>query len=345
MSETVERAPAHRRTHGLERIQVQAAATLALLAVYFRFWTLFAPPDPLAPITFLAVGRSWPALGLVGFLCVLGAVVAAATLSSRREGALLALLIGAGGISLRSPGAGDLLWLQAPALGRTYLKSMEEVVLLWCGLAAAAVVIDLVRGVLGRLCPGWVWKSPLADVSEEDRARSLKEAQKAETEFVIRHGWISGLVRSLGIMGTQRAGVPTPPRKAMWEALQSLALALVLSGALLHITLQSGARGQILFSLAASFAVGVFIAHQCFPTPYSIVAWCLPLVAALFFYALAAAAPVPATVQGWTHVAPFGRVLPIDWLTAGGGGAVLGYWLSWRIHELRLIEKGQKKQP
>ena len=39
----------------------------------------------------------------------------------------------------------------------------------------------------------------------------------------------------------------------------------------------------------------------------------------------------------------YARALPLDWLTAGSAGALLGYWLSARVHELKLLEKLQER--
>jgi hypothetical protein len=41
-------------------------------------------------------------------------------------------------------------------------------------------------------------------------------------------------------------------------------------------------------------------------------------------------------------VQPYAYALPIDWMTVGEGGALLGYWVSQRIHEIRHFEKAQK---
>ena len=35
----------------------------------------------------------------------------------------------------------------------------------------------------------------------------------------------------------------------------------------------------------------------------------------------------------------YARVLPIDWLTFGIGGGLLGHWLSSRMHEAKHIEE------
>jgi hypothetical protein len=109
----------------------------------------------------------------------------------------------------------------------------------------------------------------------------------------------------------------------------------------LRLLLRTDDRMQILFALGASFAAGTLIASQLFPTPYGVAAWGTPVVAAVFFYLVSAFAAVPQTPAGWIVLPQHAMPLPVDWLS-GGGGAVLGYWISCRLHELRLLEHDEK---
>jgi hypothetical protein len=335
----------HQRMHGLEKIQVEVAAAATLAAVYFWIAPALAASDPLAPIVFLARGDFGRLGGLVLWLCGLGALCGALTISSRKEGALLALLVGAGGASLRSPSIRPLLWGHAGAVDRLYFSLIGEVLLLWCGLVLASLVIDLVRGLLGGLCPRWAWKSPLPEITDEARARVAadgRDAADGKGEHFARPG---GLLALFGYRGSSRARA-AGGKGAAAEALEALScagMAILLSVVLLSVLLQSSDRGQILFALAGAFAVGTLVANQLFPTPYGIAAWGTPVVAAAVFYALAAFAAIRSTPTGWLALPHTASPLPMDWLSAGGGGAVLGFWISSRLHELRLLERDEKQ--
>jgi hypothetical protein len=348
--------------HGLEKIQVEVAAVAALLAVHFWIGPRLASADPLAPITLLAQGQIGRGAEFLVAILGLAAFCAVITISSRPEGALLSVLIGVGGVSFLSPPIRALLWANEQNLSGLYLRMIGEVLLLWAGLVLAIVAIDLVRGLLGLACPALVWKSPMSDISEEDRARVAAGAGDAAVDSITRHvvtfgaisipGKIWSLISYFGHKGSAQAtarGAKAAPGQFM-ATLASAGLGLVLSVAMLMLLLQRPSigrglvdRGQILFALATSFGLGTLIANQVLPTPYSIAGWGLPGPAAIFFYALAALAPAHAPPTGWTNISLAACVLPIDWLAAGAGGAVLGYWISYRLHELRLMEKREKQ--
>ena len=104
---------------------------------------------------------------------------------------------------------------------------------------------------------------------------------------------------------------------------------------MLLVLMKSSNRGQILFALGASFLLGTMIAHQLFPATQSAVAWAGPVLGAVFLYALTCASSIGLGPQAWREVLINARALPVDWITFGAGGAVLGYWISARIHEMR----------
>ena len=121
-----------------------------------------------------------------------------------------------------------------------------------------------------------------------------------------------------------------------------LGLGLVVALVLLMLLMRSSDRGQILFALLAAFLSASAIAHQVFPTPHSIVVWGMPMLVAIGLYALAAFTAGHGE-GAWIGLPKYAGALPVDWLTAGCGGALIGYWISERIHELRHIQRGEAK--
>ncbi|HUT60164.1 MAG TPA: hypothetical protein VNA25_20145 [Phycisphaerae bacterium] len=347
VSAGVEEKVARHRAHGLEKIQVQLAALAAVCVVYFVFSKAFEAWDPLAPVVFLPMGAYVQAAGFIGLLLAMAAVCAVLTISSRREGALLAVLIGAGGVSLHSPQARALFWLRPGGLSGVYGSMILEVVLFAGAVVLAAVVIDLIQTLIGRIRPGWLWRSPIADLPE----KQLSALGKAGPDGSVWIGGVEalflnivyGAVSHFGRKGTMKVRKESGAAHSAVRALACLGLGLLIAVVVLLLVLRSAERGQILFALALSFGAGVLISHQVFPTGFSAAAWLAPMIAAVFFYALAAFAPIPDTPQGWISVPLYARALPIDWLSAGAGGGLLGYWISWRIHELRILDKAGKR--
>jgi hypothetical protein len=96
-------------------------------------------------------------------------------------------------------------------------------------------------------------------------------------------------------------------------------------------------RGQVLFAVLASFVIAGMLGHHLFPTRLAVATWAMPIATALLFYGLAMASVSQASVPR-----PQFQVLPLDWLTAGCGGALLGTWLSERMRETRIFETVEK---
>jgi hypothetical protein len=128
-------------------------------------------------------------------------------------------------------------------------------------------------------------------------------------------------------------------KAALMCMLYCLAATVLYSSIMLMLLMQSSHRGQIIFALFASFLLASLIAHQQFATRFSVVAWGAPLLTGVLFYVLSIASSGYAGPNVWIRVQSFARALPVDWMTAGGAGGVLGFWISERIHELRHIER------
>lgn len=346
----VECEMSHRRIHLLEKLQVQLAAIAAVVAVYFLVAPCVGPADPGAPITFVPDGDLGRALVVMAVVWLVSAACAVVTVSARPEGAIVAALFGAAGISLYSPPIRALLWSRQDALRGVFAQLRLEVLLLSVVLVGVVVIVTLVRRGIARLRPGWLWQSPLLVAAKAKKAKSGGSPGKPLKDLVVAAvgpsevGMVLRVLEWLGLVDRNAPRRPKSRREAVTKSAYFFGLALLISLVLLLLLLRSPQRGQILFALLASFAIAVLIAHQLFPASVSIVAWLLPVAAAVILYTLAVHSSIPSNPQSWMGVPDYARALPIDWLTAGCGGAVLGYWISERLHEARHIESEEESE-
>jgi len=329
------------RRHWLEKFQVQLAAAAGLAAVYLLLAPLLSGRDSDDPIAFLATGGYGR---LAGFAVVVWALAAAAgviTITGRPEGALAATLIGAGGMSLRSGQMRRLLWDYMDSAATLERQMIVEVLILTGVLIVAALIVGLVRSAVRRARPGWLWACPLAELSRAERRklRLLPAVGPEASSGVLAAGPLRPVLMLPRLAGAS-AGSKRRAGREMLARLASFAgLAALIAVLLLVALMQSAQRGQIIFALMASFFVAVLVGYQLFPTPLASLSWLLPMIVAVGCYALAAAAGMGKPPQGWIQLGTYARALPIDWLSAGAGGAMLGYWVSARAIERKYFEK------
>lgn len=320
----------HQRWHIIEKIQVEAAAVAALAAMYFLFWQWVKPSDVDGAVVFFPLGAFKEFAAFVAAVWLLAAGVALLTTSARPQGALLAALVGAGGVSLRSQPMRLLLMRFEPPgslLGPLMLELLAMVVV----LMGAMAIIQLVRRAVARVRPGWV---------RPDGADSPAAGpQRVNVPLFL----LSGLWHPQALLR-----LPAGGRQARQSAgdvvvacLASLGLTVLIGLVLMKVILFDTSRGQILFSVAAAFFVGAAVATYFFPVNSPLPCWIAPVLLGLLFYAKAATVG-DAGVLTWTRVDAFTHILPVDWLAAGCGGAVGGYWLACRVHEAKHAEGASK---
>ena len=332
--------------HRFEKLQVQIIPAAAVLAVYFLFWPLIRPNGPLTAVAFFPMG-GYGALGaFVAALWALAAICGALMVTCRPESAMIAAAFGAGGVSLRSARIRSLLWSRQPDVGSLFSELAGETVVLLVAAVGAGLIVLIVRKAISRAQPRWVWTDPLAKLSEEQRKKVKDPPTKPLAYWgdpllvviVAIHRKVMALV---GHRGSAHAGEKTDRATAVFRAVGFVIVGMAVGAALLAVLAQSADRGQILFALVASFVLGSLIAQQTFPTPYGIIAWAVPMLTALIVYWCAGSISASVATSDWTRVPLYGRALPVDWLTAGGGGALLGHWISARIHEQRHLPDEQ----
>ncbi|MFW6133186.1 MAG: hypothetical protein ACOC8F_04760 [Planctomycetota bacterium] len=313
----------HRHLHLLEKVQVQLAAVAAVALVYFALWPVLRPSDPCDPLVLVAGGTLRSTAVFAGVLWFLAAACAVVTVSARPEGALMAGVLGAGGASLRSAQMRGLLWTWDGPLAGVFPWLIAELALLAALLLVAAGIVDVVRRLIAIVRPGWVRRTApvLSGRGGDDRPAPAT---------------------LLGLFGPRGdGGDAARTRTARATAARSLAAAgaaLAVGVVLVLLLLRSPDRGQILFALVAAFLLAALAAHQAFPTVRSVVILCVPIVAGAGFYLLSGVQS-PDQPEAWKLLPHYARILPADWLTGGCGGALIGYWMSERINEMRHLEQ------
>lgn len=310
--------------HWREQVQVQIAIPVALAVVAVLLWPLLRPDDPRGPVTFLSNGSAVQGVIFSAAVAVLAGCVAVVTVSSRPQGALLAALIGAAGISLRSPSIRALLWRHEGHYGGLYGRLAVETVFLLVVLVVVWAVAAAARAAVGTLRPAWLWREPAQDADEHPQEAGGRPEAWSELKRA------RGLLHPAGGDGDR----DDPSKAARMRTLYCLLLGTLLTAVFVLILARSDDRRQVLFAVFAGSTLGFLVAHQKFPAPVSLAAWPGPMLLAVVFYALAGGA-LGGEAAEWQSVPRYAQALPIDWMTLGAGGATLGYWFSARIHETR----------
>ena len=334
----------YRRYHWLEKLQLQVASAASLAVVYIIVWPYMRGSDPQGAMSFLANGSPQAILAFTAALLLLAAVCAIVTVNIRPCAAMIALLIGLGGLSLRSGQMRSLLWDHNGQAGQLFWKMAIEVIVLAALVLLAEILISLLRALITKLDPKLGWSDPLVGTRDSQTVIGIGSKPTDTTllkwvwEAAVARAIVSALMVSAGRAAGKSAKTEGDERNLGRTGSATL-VALILAVALMTAFLRSADRGQILFALVASFFLAVLVAHQLFATRYAAMAWVLPMILAICAYALAGSSAVAAGSQRWMDVRLYARILPIDWLTAGCGGAMLGYWVSSRLHETRCLEK------
>jgi hypothetical protein len=350
----------HRQVHWFEKLQVQIATIAAMLAAYAVIWPLVAPADPPGPLAFLASGEAAKAGTLAVAMGALAVGVCLLTFSARPEGTMAALLLGLGGLSLRSGPMRVLLWVREDDLGTMFWQMVLELMVLAALALAAALAVGVIHAVLRGLLGRWGWQDLLEVVSEGDQReylRCLTGATARGGEAEGRHGGLTTSLTGGGFAriilehlacggaaagGTGKAAMR--PGDAITRCGLCFLTALALALGLIWLLARSSDRGQILFALLAGNFLATLVAYQFFPSRLSWAAWASALVAGVGFYVLAAVGAPRTGAGAWMFVANCSLALPIDWITAGLGGALLGFWASSRMHEGKFLDECEENQ-
>lgn len=313
----------------LEKWQVWITAAAALGLTWFACWHWVSPWDPNGALAFLP-GGSYGRLGaFAGVIWAIALGCAALTLSAPPEGALLAVLVGAVGLSLRGGPMRALLWQWQPDQGRLFSLLALEVVALAAILGGAMALIALARRAARQIHAGWVWAEPATE-------KSGPPSRPTTAQWILG-SWFRNILASL-------RGASRPTQTRVVQALGCLLMELALAVILLVFTFRSTDRGQIAFALAGSFFVAALLADHVFPVRSAVPIWLGPVLMGAAVFALGGAADTGSGTI-WRDALivarglPLRAALPVDWLAWGGGGAVAGFWISRRLHFAALARK------
>ena len=347
----------HERHHWLEKLQVEFAGTVALVVTFFIVGPVHGSWDPQWPATFISTGSFGGLLQLAVLVWVLAAACAALTFSSRPEGALFTTLVGAAGVSMHSTPIRVLFWSSQSSVSGVFVQLAIELLVLIVIVVVAIHIICRVRAAMAKVFPNLMWKGRILGSADEtngsDKA-SKKPARSTSPQSQGSPSWFLWFISPIGVSLLDQMrmsdgmSVISPEQQARSRAaalrctLYCLAATVLYSSILLMLLMRSPSRGQIVFALFTSFLVATLIAHQQFATQFSVVSWGSAMITGLLFYVLAIASSGQADTNSWINVQMFARALPVDWMTVGGAGGVLGYWISERIHELRHIERTEE---
>ena len=307
-----------KQKHWMEKVYVQAACGVALAAAYFGLWHLVQLWDPTGPMAFLASGQGGELVTVAGLLLGMGLVAALVTLPARPEAAMLVGLSGLAGVAFRSGPMRVLLWdyrdyYAAPF--KAFAPMAAETLLLGLLLGALALEVWLVRRLAECIVPKWVFREELSPAEPSpDKAKSAD-----------KHA-------------------PGP-----WyiSALAVVLLEAAASAVLLAIMLRSPERGQVSFALIVGFALSAMLIYQFFPMKMALPFWLAPVLVGVVVYLMGAMTHTYPDGPPWYHALmmsqdkPIRAALPLDWIALGGGGALLGYWLSRRAQYGRLVEAAE----
>ena len=331
----------HHRWHILERIQVEVAAIAMLAVMYFLIWPTVEPWDVDGTLVFLPTGATGRLVVFAGAVWLLSGLSALLTVSARPEGAMLAALIGAGGACLHSQPMRNLLMRHQHHLKGLLVPLAGELACMIVVMIGATMIVHLVRHLVSRVQPGWVRPDRFhsADTGEAAPAPPAGSIWVRAGLFVLT-GRASP--KEVCVLPTTGKKDKRPPGELALSIVMACALTLVVGLLLLIVTLSSTERGQILFALAISFFVGATAASFFFPVSFSMPFWIAPIILGMLLY-LKSTGVVDTGPTTWAQVDVWAHILPIDWLSAGCGGAVGGYWLSSRLRDLKRMSPAKAK--
>lgn len=326
-----------RRRLFAEKALIEVACLIGVAAVFLLASPLLTGNDPLGATTF-TFGGAGRVVAAVAAMVAVAVICGALTVVARPAAVGTAMLIGLAGLSLHSPALRTLLWRHHAGLPFLYWSLAAELIAGAILLGMAMVVGELVRRACTGTARSWAWRSSLADAEiSSDRWPEIDHDRLAANPLYDRSMTLSTLVWAIrSLFGRDRRGGMGLKHRAICMAV------MVIGGAILiAILCRTGQRQQVLFAIFTGFMLMAMSIHQIFPTACSTIFWVSPIIVGLAVYALAASAcqSLGGSATSWIDVPHLARALPVDWLTMGSGGGLVGYLVSARLHEGKILEQ------
>lgn len=140
-----------------------------------------------------------------------------------------------------------------------------------------------------------------------------------------RRGWLR--------RDATRDGMPEPVDPPS-NRLLSFAITVVVTAILVYLLARTDDKKQVMGAVFCAAFLGTAAAHYQQPVSPSVFYWLAPGAVAIIGYLWASSAPGPWMIGEIPQ--PLARALPMDYVSAGTLGAVVGYWMSRRWHRGRL---------
>jgi hypothetical protein len=295
---------------------------LAVCASAFLFhslgWMVAAPPPNMAGVSLLAWGGS-------GNAGLFAAAVLAAIL-------LLATFI----CTLLTHPDAPHIGLFCALLGMTALSIRGGNVHLLYENAIAHDTYPLIAGLLALECVQWA----IIFLIAETFARLLHDRFLANTRWITRSGpdlsmeMLARIRPASGAIGVSlyvsQMLRTTKMRRRIATPL-AIIYSVLVAVLLLYLLLQSSLKGQVLFACFAAFFLTTINSYLAFPrVPFVAFMLAVPLTAAVgYLYGRHAIGLYPGDPGFF-----MARALPIDYISAGIPGAILGYYAGfrWSLH-------------
>jgi hypothetical protein len=223
-----------------------------------------------------------------------------------------------------------------------YWRMALEVLVLLAVIVIAGLAAGIGRRIAAALAGGLLWRDPLLELDDERREACNREPADRPARKPGRRGLLAAweeFSMPLGVPGNRSEMLIG--RDNALRGVLGFMVSVIASAIVIFLLLRSPERGQILFALFAGCFLGVFIGQKVVPTSSNLTAWAVPVALGVGLYVLAALSVVRTGQEAWVEVQKYykyAQALPIDWMTAGLGGAMLGHWEDLRMREARYIE-------
>ncbi|HNX26033.1 MAG TPA: hypothetical protein PKK48_01350 [Phycisphaerae bacterium] len=328
-----------------EKIVVYGAAAAMAAVIYFAFAPLILPVDPTGPIAPLLTGEFGYEILLVSVLLAAGLAFAAGGVLVRPGSFSLVLLAGMAGVSMKSGMFRVVLWQKGTDLG-IWVCMLAELLI----LAAAMLIVDFAASLFRRRAIRRGGFTALSARLSDEQLASLAEDKLILPErqmlwsrdvlpnMAVENHFLSLLLLLCGLnrfKSSHRTLAVMALKNAAGFTVVGMAVGLVAA----YVLAGSVARGQLVFAAFGAFWLAAEAGYYLYPVPDSFPAWLLPVMVGAAYYVIAMFTSSDLNPDQWTKLKNVFQILPVDWIFAGGAGAMFSLWSSDRSKEVRIIEK------